>query len=574
MIIGEIFQVKGVKVTARLYNSFPPYISHSGNVIQGPRIYSFVKTNVGLDKVVCKVIGEYQDINKNGERVLELIVVGSFVDGKFSSGVKVLPLVSANVELITAIEYEQLYVNPKYSFEIGEDLFNSSFKVRLDMNKILPSHIGIFGNTGSGKSNTLTKITKNFLESVFINNVESNKVKIILFDINNEYGNDSIVNKENKNIYRLSTRTSGSKYPILYESLTEDQIGVLLSATQKTQMPVVKVAYASLKNDFNHSKKLDSIKWALVNGQRQLINSIKQELSDFVEGLSDFHYHSKLNSYIDSPKTIFNSIGTPLHHIINDIKDDSLEKILVKKPSNFLDRLRFEIVYAIIDYLKTGNNFEYVRPLIGRLKARITDFEKVFTSDLKYIDNRIIDVIQLAEVNNDMREIIPSIISSLIFDEKRVTERNNGIKQLTIIIIDEAHNILYQPKESDNVASNNIETFESIIKEGRKFGLFLWLSSQRPSDISPTITSQIHHYFIHKLVNNSDIVSIRKTIPFVDEEIISMISAFGVGECVISGQALSNPTFVKISQVEKLSEPLSSNVVLFGDGGILNSNSN
>jgi hypothetical protein len=46
-----------------------------------------------------------------------------------------------------------------------------------------------------------------------------------------------------------------------------------------------------------------------------------------------------------------------------------------------------------------------------------------------------------------------------------------------------------------------LETFEEIIKEGRKFGVFLTVASQRPSDISPTIISQLHNYFIHKLMN-------------------------------------------------------------------------
>lgn len=57
-----------------------------------------------------------------------------------------------------------------------------------------------------------------------------------------------------------------------------------------------------------------------------------------------------------------------------------------------------------------------------------------------------------------------------------------------------------------------MECFEEIIKEGRKFGTFLTISSQRPSDISDTIISQLHNYFIHRLVNEEDLRKIYRTI--------------------------------------------------------------
>jgi DNA helicase HerA-like ATPase len=72
------------------------------------------------------------------------------------------------------------------------------------------------------------------------------------------------------------------------------------------------------------------------------------------------------------------------------------------------------------------------------------------------------------------------------------------------IIIDEAHNILSynSERESETWKDYRLETFEEIIKEGRKFGVFLTIASQRPSDISGTIISQLHNYFLHRLINN------------------------------------------------------------------------
>ena len=98
-----------------------------------------------------------------------------------------------------------------------------------------------------------------------------------------------------------------------------------------------------------------------------------------------------------------------------------------------------------------------------------------------------------------MKKILPLLICKQIYDKKK-TER--CCEKYLNIIIDEAHNILSysSQRESDTWKDYRLETFEEIIKEGRKFGVFLTIASQRPSDISSTIISQLHNYFLHRLI--------------------------------------------------------------------------
>ncbi|XMB67343.1 ATP-binding protein [Mycoplasmatota bacterium zrk1] len=575
MIIGKISRVHGIKAQAKLYNKMPPYIIDGNSVIQGPRINSYVKTNVGLDRVICKVVGEYVDTagGRNSKRVLELSVIGSFVSNEFSPGLRCLPLIDANVELVSEEDYQKIFTSHEYSVKMGTNLFDSNNNLQLNVNSLVPSHIGIFGNTGSGKSNTLARLIHEYQKMIINNRISSYKSETILFDLNNEYGANAIINYKHKKIYRLSTRSSkGDRYPISYKSLTEDQIGVLLSATQKTQMPVVKVAMRNLKNKFSIEEREKAIKWAIVNGQRQVIYAIRNELREYVKGLDNLRFFSgKANAFVDDSRAKVDEFTKKRElHWINDIDDVSLDDIRIEEPVQFLERFKFEIIYAIVEYLRKGNNFEFVRPLIGRMNSRIKDFEKVFVdsedsdSDFQFV------IVQLAEVNRDIREIIPTMISGIIFDKLKSLDRTEGVESIKVIIIDEAHNLLYKSRENIDVASNNIDTFESIIKEGRKFGLFLWLASQRPSDISNTITSQVHHYFIHKLVNTNDINAIRKVVPYMDEESMNMISVMGPGECVVSGPGIDIPVFMKIDKLDDKNEPLSRNVKLFGVGGIFN----
>lgn len=103
--------------------------------------------------------------------------------------------------------------------------------------------------------------------------------------------------------------------------------------------------------------------------------------------------------------------------------------------------------------------------------------------------------------------------------------------------------------------------FEEIIKEGRKFGFYLTLSSQRPADISPTILSQVHNYFIHRLVNDNDLRMLVNTMPTLDKTSFNKIPSLGKGEVIITGNAIQVPVFVKVDK-EKIIRPNSDDVIL------------
>jgi DNA helicase HerA-like ATPase len=65
------------------------------------------------------------------------------------------------------------------------------------------------------------------------------------------------------------------------------------------------------------------------------------------------------------------------------------------------------------------------------------------------------------------------------------------------------------------------------VKEGRKFGVFLTIASQRPHDISETIVSQLHNYFLHRLVNNLDVHAIERAVAYLDAVSFESIPILG-----------------------------------------------
>ena len=91
--------------------------------------------------------------------------------------------------------------------------------------------------------------------------------------------------------------------------------------------------------------------------------------------------------------------------------------------------------------------------------------------------------------------------------------------------------------------------------EGSKFGTFITLLSQRPADISPIITSQLHHYFLHRLVNSVDLDCVKDAVSFLNQKSFQSIPFLPRGTCIISGTACQIPAVVKIDELPEGRRP-------------------
>lgn len=573
MIIGKITKVDGVKVVGTFFEKLPPYLRIDRQMVPAPQINSYVKTNVGLDTIVCQIVGEHEfnydrydplDSEEKDDFLVDLEVRGRFSKGKFSVGLRCLPIVGAEIELFEPKDYEYLFGN-KDGIYLGHNLFNDSHKLYLDPDKLIPSHIGIFGNTGSGKSNTLARIIRGYEDII---PPECKTARIMLFDFNNEYGGNSIVDKNKKLIFTLSTgkhSNSSDKLPLNINDLDYDAWGTLLRATQKTQMPVIRRAFKHWKDkdlDF-----LNELKKIMINRINPIFFSIRENLSNYYPGIESFSSLSNGSFfYRDAEKYCY----------ISDIESFSsanCPELSFVEPDDELDSFLLNLIFEISKSSESGTNYDYVQPLISRAIHLVSDLRKIFDIKIEgtindLFENKNLVIIQLAKVNSGTREIIPSLLTQLIFEHASF-DKDGKVESITSIIIDEAHNILgYDPDKNDLIHDNTLRVFEKVIKEGRKYGVYLYVASQRPSDISDTITSQIHNYFIHKLVNPRDLEKIRKSVSFLGESNFSMITALGQGECIISGPSLMMPQFVSIDELQSENKPQSDDVKLFGSDGI------
>lgn len=116
-----------------------------------------------------------------------------------------------------------------------------------------------------------------------------------------------------------------------------------------------------------------------------------------------------------------------------------------------------------------------------------------------------------------------------------------------LIVIDEAHN-LCSPNPRTDVERALTEQLVQIAAEGRKFGLWLLLSTQRPTKIHPNVLSQCDNLGLMRVNAPRDLAEIAEVFGFVDEEKIQRASSFTQGQALFAGGFISEPTFVQMGE--------------------------
>lgn len=596
-IIGRVLSVDGRIVKIKLNkNKNHSHILFEGKTVKNVSVGGYVKIVKGFVSIIGKVEGEFISEDKyfNKEyskeetkinRILQVSLFGHFEENHFKQGIKEMPLIDNECYLLNRDEFNtlhQFYKNSQKSIAIGSLTEEPSQKIRLGINNLFASHIGIFGNTGSGKSNTLATIYTELFKELVDHEEFKKRSDFAIIDFNGEYiGEDMITN--NKTVYELSTgkNESKKKYPITRENLNKvEMLSVLLEATEKTQKPfldrVVRNDYLDDADKFNSrvifdieeickniidKKDKNMREGVVVELFGRLSNLVLEESKENIINLkkdieNNLHFHSGTNDYYwtTTDTNNFNN-NTPIYD--NKIKT-SVDNLKFKNDE--FSKLKLKIILNYFhETIKGYSNQEHIGPLIGRTFRKFDMLEKLIEIN-DDIDSKNLSVVCLRDVNIEMKKIIPLIVSKQLYERKKESSDKTSLH----IIIDEAHNILstMSQRESETWKDYRLETFEEIIKEGRKFGVFLTIASQRPYDISATIISQLHNYFIHRLINDNDINAVEKAVAYLDKLSFQTIPILPVGSCFIAGLASDIPVKVDIDLLEENKRPKSGTVDL------------
>ncbi|WP_298938399.1 ATP-binding protein [uncultured Ruegeria sp.] len=584
--IGEVVAVIGVEISVRAYeNSNHETHFYKGQKFKGISIREFVCISHGFREIACIVEGEYLDerhyeveaSEKLFTRRLKLRPIGYFEDDEFKDGIKYLPKIGDIARLLSEQQVGSIFESKSPDGYVIGKLLKEDLPVSLPWQKLFNSHLGIFGNTGSGKSNTLTKLYtvlfENMLQSI------GNTSKFVFLDFNGEYTGGQLVGADHKKVVRLTTRNSqGDRFTILDDEFWDaETLGILFQATANTQKPFLRRVISGRKTFIN-------IPNSLTRYAQSTIRLVLRSTDPSVEALEQIKALVRNLPDADNLAFLVGNVGLKstanahsFHVIVggnwffldNDAYfDQNFEPLISALDLSDLtgfSELQVRAGLQIIRDVVSGSaQYEHIQPLLRRVDALKEEFSRVISVGVDDDDiNGLVTVISLRECKQDVKKILPILIAKHFYEQHKDVVTSPPSTTLHLII-DEAHNILSQQsnREAESWKDYRLELFEEIIKEGRKFGIFLTLASQRPADISPTVVSQLHNYFIHRLVNDRDLALLENTISTLDQLSRGQIPTLPQGACVVTGTSFDIPMLMQIDKLPKEQEPDSSDVNL------------
>lgn len=576
-----------------------------GDVLNGSKIGAFltiVQNDIRLIATVVteKIIDQQNTIrstefdnrysNNSINRIVHIKTKGVIENKKFQITSQFVPMIGNEVTLTTLEDLKAIYgVGANNDvISIGKSILEGQ-TVPLSINKIFASHIGVFGNTGSGKSNTLHKLYLELFRSKYRNEILK-KSQFFVIDFNGEYTsvNSFEVNPaEGKKVFNINTRTENSdKIPVTTDYLFDpDILSILFGATSATQVPFLRKALQTWNSKKFTGESISkfvvgTLKKILTSGDAassdakdNWINVAKQYLEkseqDVLKILLSLEYNSTYKSYkIPEGSLYINDKSEMTEEAINQLSIETIQEKLSNSFNQLDDiyKLKFHLDFQKVHQSAwKSTNIEHINPLFHRIDTALDSLKKVveITDSINQSFSSV-NIINLIQANQEITRLIPMLLSKMIYDQQKLLVAETDVLFTKHLVIDEAHNILNVQNHSlgDSWQDYRLSVFEEIIKEGRKFGFYLTLASQRPADISPTILSQVHNYFIHRLVNDNDLRMLSNTMPTLDKSSFQKIPSLGQGEVIITGNAIQVPVFVKVDKERKENRPSSDDIVL------------
>ena len=580
IVVGEVIAVSGIRISLRIFeDSSQETIFYDGVKYRGVSLREHVSIQRGFIDIVCLVEGEYLDerkIDTDAEKTLyvrkvDVRPIGYIVDEKFYEGVKYMPMIRDKASLLSEPMVGKIYgTENKTKFSIGS-MLKENVPINLPWTRIFNSHLGIFGNTGSGKSNTLAKLyTTLFNEKI---NALRLKSQFVIIDFNGEYTEGQILPAKQKKITVLDSKKGGHKFKIEGSHFWDVETLILLfQATTNTQQPFLRRVLSGkdrfkdvpleryIEKTFEKAFSASEPKPDALELSREIARILGCEpLQDHLKGIT---YNAKNKYFRDADNNYYNSDNNGFKAHLKPLLDEYID---VDGMDQFTELILRCYLQLCSDVVLGYAQYEHIQPVLSRARSSISALRNV----IEIVDfpppPNLLHVISLKKCKNEIKKILPLLIAKNFYINHKDSENLKSPPTRTLhLIIDEAHNILSEQstREHEIWKDYRLELFEEIIKEGRKYGVYLTLSSQRPADISPTIVSQIHNFFIHRLVNERDLMLLDNTISTLDSSSKALIPTLAKGCCVVTGTAFDLPMILKIDPLLKEHRPSSDDVNL------------
>jgi uncharacterized protein len=537
---------------------------------------------------------------------------------RFQRGSESFPSIGSAILLPTDLQLRSIVESGNNRrIIIGQSPLANNANVAVDPDRLFGRHIAVLGNTGSGKSCSVAGLIQWSLEAAMESEKRPN-ARFIVLDPNGEYSRALGPNTKFKGrIFKVEAGQSESQLQVPSWFWNSAEWASFTQASPKAQLPLLKRSLRAMRNeefeleaDSNIEIKrflgnlLITLKHAKSSGKPfgeygpaagfwEVLKKSKESLEHYRDLISSPKLSGpivKMQTYIDDRTKSDTKKYVTMQATVSEV-DELIQSVqlcfgsfggrehdLLPKSEDIPLPFEGNNLVSYLEALAQENGSEqYVEYLVARIRTMLSDTRmKPITNDAEqkvnlatwlenYIgkyeagkDNSCISIIDLSLVPNEITHLVTAVISRIIFESLQRYRRLNNKSLPTVLVAEEAHTFIKRYRddsENQDVAAVCCQVFEKIAREGRKFGLGMVISSQRPSELSPTVLSQCNTFLLHRISNDRDQEQVHKMVPDNLRGLLRELPSLPSQHAILMGWASELPVLVKMKNLTKEQQP-------------------
>ena len=501
--LGRVLAVSGSQVTIGLsINATATNVRATVGKFLG--VLSGASVIIGMITEITERPQRDQDASCRSVAVMDLvgeIKASAAGTAFFQRGITEYPMIGEPAMLMGERELRLIYNGAATTTSnVGVLQQDQSIPAHVDVDQLVSKHFAVLGTTGVGKSNGVAILLQHILK-------ERPDLRIFLIDPHNEYA-----------------RCFGDKAQVLtprnlrlpfwlfnFEETVDAFFGGRPGVDEEVEIlseaiPQAKAAYVQLKS----------------SNDRALVKKKDARSSGY-------------------------GVDTPVPYRIEDlitVIDDRMGKLENRSSRTIYNKL-LQRIQTFRNHPRYGFMFENATVGGDTMADVVSHLFRIPTNGTP------MTIMQLAGFPAEVVDSVVSVLSRMAFDFGLWSD---GASPL-LFICEEAHR--YAPADSKIGFGPTRRALSRIAKEGRKYGVFLGLVTQRPAEIDPTIISQCSTLFCMRLSNERDQALIRSAVSDAGASLLTFIPSLGTGEVFAFGAGVPLPTRMKFRELPLAQRPTS-----------------
>ena len=433
-------------------------------------------------------------------RIVELELIGEFTKptakspARFRRGVSSYPTLGDTVHVATRDELAALFaVNSAASVRVGVVKQDMAIPATVAVNELFARHCAVVGTTGAGKSCAVALMLRAVLDRY-------EDAHIVVLDPHNEYANC---------FDELNVVFDSTSLTLPYWMLTFDELVEVLFPGRDGYAEEIDI----LSDLIPTAKKLclsSSLGAAKLSADRRNIDGASL------------------------------TVDTPIPYRVSEIL------ALIDKALGALDATRavapFKRLRARLYNVSHDPRYAF---MFGGLTVQDTMPEILSSLFRMPTQGAPVSVIELGGLPEEVSQVVVSVIARLAYEFGLWSHGATPIA----LVCEDAHR--YAPADDNHGFAPARQALVKIAKEGRKTGISLWVASQRPTELDPTILSQCNTIFAMRLANQADQDALQAAVPDASTSLLSCLPSLGLGEAIAIGEGVPLPTRIRFDALPR-----------------------